>query len=150
MRRYNPELADFDPVEHLGLVDRGDVRLTPSRIDDAFARIQTAVRRIHDAGTIPVTMGDNGLHDRLASGPQRFAPTAGGGARPNDRPQYLFRRSSSILCCSGRSIAAIRSSCATFRTLVDPGHHCRAGTRTRSPRYGLRLSRRTHVSTASP
>jgi arginase family enzyme len=35
VRRYNPELADFDPVERLGLVDRGDVRLTPSRINDA-------------------------------------------------------------------------------------------------------------------
>jgi agmatinase len=60
VRRYNPELADFDPVERLGLVDRGDVRLTPSRITDAFARIETAAKRIHDAGVVPVTMGGDG------------------------------------------------------------------------------------------
>jgi agmatinase len=60
VRRYNPELADFDPVERLGLVDRGDVRLTPGRIDTAFARIETAAKRIHDAGVIPVTMGGDG------------------------------------------------------------------------------------------
>jgi agmatinase len=60
VRRYNPEFADFDPVERLGLVDRGDVRLTPSRIDNAFARIEAAARRIHDTGAIPVTMGGDG------------------------------------------------------------------------------------------
>jgi agmatinase len=60
VRRYNSELADFDPVERLGLVDRGDVRLTPSRITDAFARIETAAKRVHDARVIPVTMGGDG------------------------------------------------------------------------------------------
>ena len=60
VRRYNPNLADFDPLDRLGLVDRGDVRLTPSRITDAFARIETAAKRIHDAGVIPVTMGGDG------------------------------------------------------------------------------------------
>ncbi|MGC1891411.1 MAG: arginase family protein [Stellaceae bacterium] len=60
VRRYNPELADFDPVERLSLVDRGDIRLTPSRIDDAFTRIETAARRVHDAGAIPITMGGDG------------------------------------------------------------------------------------------
>jgi agmatinase len=53
VRRYNPEPADFNPVERLGFVDRSDVRLTPSRIDDAFTRIETAARR-NDAGAIPV------------------------------------------------------------------------------------------------
>jgi arginase family enzyme len=60
VRRYTSELADLDPVERLGLVDRGDVRLTPSRINDAFERIEAAARRIHDAGVIPVTMGGDG------------------------------------------------------------------------------------------
>jgi hypothetical protein len=32
------------------LVDRGDVRVTPSRINDAFERIETAAKRIHNAG----------------------------------------------------------------------------------------------------
>jgi arginase family enzyme len=36
------------------------VRLTPSRITDAFARIETAAKRTHDAGVIPVTMGGDG------------------------------------------------------------------------------------------
>jgi agmatinase len=60
VRRFSPELADLDPVERLGLVDRGDVRVTPSRIIDAFARIEAAATRIHDAGAIPVTMGGDG------------------------------------------------------------------------------------------
>jgi agmatinase len=48
VRRYNPELADFDPLERLALLDLGDVRLTPSRINDAFERIEAAAKRIHD------------------------------------------------------------------------------------------------------
>ncbi|HEX3954263.1 MAG TPA: agmatinase [Stellaceae bacterium] len=60
MRPYNSELADFSPIERLGLVDRGNVRLTPGRIVDAFERIEAAARLIHDAGVIPVTMGGDG------------------------------------------------------------------------------------------
>jgi agmatinase len=60
VRHYSPELADLDPVAQLGLVDRGDVRLTPSRIIAAFERIETAARRIHDAGAVPVAMGGDG------------------------------------------------------------------------------------------
>jgi agmatinase len=47
-------------MKRLGLVDRGDVRLTPSRINDAFQRIETAAKQVHDAGVIPVTMGGDG------------------------------------------------------------------------------------------
>jgi agmatinase len=60
VRPFNSELADFNPVERLGLVDRGNVRLTPGRILDAFERIEAACRMIHDAGAIPVTMGGDG------------------------------------------------------------------------------------------
>ena len=60
VRRFSPEFADLDPVARLGLVDRGDVRVTPSRITDAFERIEAAAKRIHDAGAIPVTMGGDG------------------------------------------------------------------------------------------
>ena len=34
MRLYNSELADFNPVERLKLVDCGNVKLTPGRIDE--------------------------------------------------------------------------------------------------------------------
>jgi agmatinase len=60
MRPYNSELADWNPVQLLGLVDRGNVRLVPSRIVDAFERIEAACRLIHDAGVIPVTTGGDG------------------------------------------------------------------------------------------
>src|SRR5579859_4903823 len=60
MRLYNSELADFNPVERLKLVDCGNVKLTPSRIVDAFERIEAAARSIHEAGVIPVTMGGDG------------------------------------------------------------------------------------------
>lgn len=50
MRRFNPTDADFDPVAALGLVDCGNVRLTPGRILDAFTRTEQAVDRIVAAG----------------------------------------------------------------------------------------------------
>lgn len=60
VRPFHSDLADFDPIERLGLVDRGNVALTPSRILDAFERIEAAAARIHEAGVIPVTMGGDG------------------------------------------------------------------------------------------
>ncbi len=60
MRPFNPELADFSPAKRLGLVDCGDVKLTPGRILDAFERIEAAMARMLAAGTVPVTMGGDG------------------------------------------------------------------------------------------
>lgn len=60
MRRYNPTHADFDPVAALGLVDCGNVKLTPGRIVDAFERIEQAVDRIVGAGAVPITIGGDG------------------------------------------------------------------------------------------
>src|SRR6201994_4004694 len=60
MRRFNPTNADFDPVAALGLVDCGNVRLTPSKIVDAFERTEQAVDRIVQAGAIPITIGGDG------------------------------------------------------------------------------------------
>ncbi|WP_291296347.1 arginase family protein [Elioraea sp.] len=60
MRRYNPTYADFDPVKALGLVDCGDVELTPGRILDAYARMEAGVSAIVEAGAIPVTVGGDG------------------------------------------------------------------------------------------
>lgn len=60
MRRYNPTYADFDPVAALGLVDCGNVELTPGRIVDAYARIEQAAAKIVDAGAVPITIGGDG------------------------------------------------------------------------------------------
>jgi agmatinase len=60
MRPYNPELADYSPMQRLGLVDCGDVRLVPGRIQDAFARIEAVLEPIVEAGVIPVTFGGDG------------------------------------------------------------------------------------------
>ncbi|MPZ30162.1 MAG: agmatinase [Rhodospirillales bacterium] len=47
-------------VAALGLVDCGNVRLTPSKIEDAFARTEQAVDRIVAASAIPITIGGDG------------------------------------------------------------------------------------------
>jgi agmatinase len=60
MRPYNPELADYNPMKRLGLVDCGDVRLTPGRILDAYERIEGAMSEIVSCGTVPITMGGDG------------------------------------------------------------------------------------------
>lgn len=60
VRPYNPELSDYHPVERLGLVDCGDVRVVPGRILDAFEKIEAATRAVVESGAIPVTMGGDG------------------------------------------------------------------------------------------
>ncbi|MSP83250.1 MAG: arginase [Alphaproteobacteria bacterium] len=62
VRLFRPELKEpFDPVAALGLVDCGDVPLTPADIDDAMDRIGRAVGRIVDAGAIPICLGGDGV-----------------------------------------------------------------------------------------
>ena len=73
IRRFNPTHADFDPVAALGLVDCGNVKLTPGRILDAFERIEQAVDRIVRGRRRPVTIGGDGsvtvpVRARSASG----------------------------------------------------------------------------------
>ena len=60
VRPFNPELSDYNPMQRLGLVDCGDVRMVPSRILEAFEAIEAAARVIVSAGVIPVTMGVDG------------------------------------------------------------------------------------------
>ncbi|MDA7949157.1 MAG: arginase family protein [Hyphomicrobiaceae bacterium] len=60
IRRYRPPDADFDPLERLHAIDCGDVRLVPSMLDDAEARIEKAVRLIAAASATPVCMGGDG------------------------------------------------------------------------------------------
>jgi agmatinase len=60
VRAYESEVADFDIREALGLVDCGDVALTPGRIVDAFAAIEEAAWRIITAGATPIGFGGDG------------------------------------------------------------------------------------------
>lgn len=60
VRAYEPPDQDFDALNALGVVDCGDVRLQPAAISESHLRIEAAVWRIANAGTIPVTMGGDG------------------------------------------------------------------------------------------
>ncbi|MDS1138974.1 agmatinase [Pusillimonas sp. SM2304] len=60
MRTYNSELADFNPMARLKLVDCGNVRVTPSKVQESFAAIEKAVSIILKQGAVPVTMGGDG------------------------------------------------------------------------------------------
>ncbi|MEZ5842698.1 MAG: arginase family protein [Hyphomicrobiaceae bacterium] len=60
VRRYQSEYADYDALERLGVVDCGDVRLVPSRMVDAFDRIEEAAYRIAATGAVPVGFGGDG------------------------------------------------------------------------------------------
>jgi guanidinobutyrase len=59
IRRYLPEF-DLDPLAELNPVDLGNVRLVPSRIQDAFERIERAMLPLVEAGVTPLTMGGDG------------------------------------------------------------------------------------------
>jgi len=60
MRPYNPELSDYNPMQRLGLVDCGDVRLTPGRIPDAFEKTAATLERIVARDVVPIAMGGDG------------------------------------------------------------------------------------------
>ena len=60
IRRYKTEFADYDPLARLNVVDCGDVVLTPSRIEDAFARIEEAAYRNVSQGAAPIGFGGDG------------------------------------------------------------------------------------------
>jgi agmatinase len=60
MRPYNPELADYNPMQRLGLIDCGDVRLTPGRILEAYELIEEAMSEIVSRDVVPITMGGDG------------------------------------------------------------------------------------------
>lgn len=49
-----------NPIEFLGLVDLGDVDVTPGQVDEAFERISAALGEVLDAGALPVTLGGDG------------------------------------------------------------------------------------------
>jgi agmatinase len=60
IRRYQSELADSDILSEMGVIDAGDVVLTPSRMEEAFAAIEEAAFRLASAGAAPVGFGGDG------------------------------------------------------------------------------------------
>jgi agmatinase len=59
LRRYDPR-TNVDVVERLGLVDCGDVTVTPGIIDASFAAIEAAVDAVIANGVVAMTMGGDG------------------------------------------------------------------------------------------
>ena len=59
LRRYDPR-SNVDVVEHLGLIDCGDVPVTASLIDTSFAAIEGALDAVLGKGGVAVTMGGDG------------------------------------------------------------------------------------------
>lgn len=60
IRRYHPTQADTDILTTVGMVDCGNVVLTPGRMDDALIRIEEAARVVLDAGAVPIGIGGDG------------------------------------------------------------------------------------------
>ena len=57
IRRFNPTHADFDPLSALGVVDCGNVKLTPSKIVDAFGRTESGPPRAPIRMLVPQSNG---------------------------------------------------------------------------------------------
>ncbi len=60
IRRYQSEIADTDALTEMGAIDAGDVRLVPSRAEEAFEAIEEAAFRLLSAGAVPVGFGGDG------------------------------------------------------------------------------------------
>lgn len=52
--------SELDFLSALGVVDLGNVAVTPSQLEEAFARIQAATGAVLDSGAVPVTLGGDG------------------------------------------------------------------------------------------
>jgi len=60
IRRYQSEYADSDVLTALGVIDAGDVDVTPSRAEDAFSHIEQAAFVFASEGTPVVGFGGDG------------------------------------------------------------------------------------------
>jgi agmatinase len=60
VRPYQPPFADFNPLEALGVVDCGDAKVTPGRIEPSFETMEAALRKIAERGVRTLTMGGDG------------------------------------------------------------------------------------------
>lgn len=60
IRRYDVDVGHVDFLGEMNAADVGDVRVTPSRIEEANEAIEAACTAIFEAGAAPVTMGGDG------------------------------------------------------------------------------------------
>ncbi len=60
MRPYQPPNADFNPLSQLNVVDCGDAKVVPGRIDPSFETMEAAVLNIARRGAKTLTMGGDG------------------------------------------------------------------------------------------
>eukprot|EP01037_Dinobryon_pediforme_P005766 gene5766-5829_t len=60
IRRYHPTQADTDILTTMGVVDCGNVILTPGRMEDALVRIEAAAEAILNANAVPIGIGGDG------------------------------------------------------------------------------------------
>jgi agmatinase len=60
VRPYQPPFADFNPLDALGVVDCGDAKVTPGRIEPAFEVMEAALREIARHGVRSIAMGGDG------------------------------------------------------------------------------------------
>jgi agmatinase len=59
LRRFDPH-TNVDVIEHLGLVDCGDIAVTSSAVEASFAAIQASLEPLMAANVVAVTMGGDG------------------------------------------------------------------------------------------
>jgi agmatinase len=60
VRPYQPPFADFNPLTALGVVDCGDAKVTPGRIESSFETMEAALREIAGHGLRSIAMGGDG------------------------------------------------------------------------------------------
>ena len=60
VRPYQPPLWDVNPLEELGVVDCGDVKVALGDTLESFRRIEEAVWQVVSAGAVPITFGGDG------------------------------------------------------------------------------------------
>ena len=60
VRPYQPPNADFNPLSALNVVDCGDAKVVPGRIEQSFETMEAAVLNIARCGVKTLTMGGDG------------------------------------------------------------------------------------------
>jgi len=60
VRPYQPPASDFNPLTALGVIDCGDAKVTPGRIESSFEVMEAAMREILRHGVRTIAMGGDG------------------------------------------------------------------------------------------
>ena len=60
VRPYQPPHADYDPFMALNVVDCGDAKVVPGRIEQSFEVMEAVTRRIAETGATTLSMGGDG------------------------------------------------------------------------------------------